>query len=76
MGATLLNGVKVGQNCLIGANALITEGKEFPNNSLIVGTPARAIRTIDERGVAALRLAAESYISRWPKYAAGFSAVD
>ena len=68
MGATLLNGVKIGKNCLIGANALITEGKEFADNSLIVGAPARAIRSIDAAGVVELRLAAESYTARWPKY--------
>jgi carbonic anhydrase/acetyltransferase-like protein (isoleucine patch superfamily) len=76
MGATLLNGVKIGKNCLIGANALVTEGKEFPDNSLIVVAPARAIRTIDEKGVVALRLAAESYGSRWPKYREGLQRVD
>src|SRR5881227_1263070 len=44
MGAIMLNGARIGGNCLVGAGALITEGKEFPDNSLIVGTPARAIR--------------------------------
>ena len=48
MGATILNGAKIGANCLVGANALVTEGKEFPDNSLIVGSPAKAIRTLDE----------------------------
>jgi carbonic anhydrase/acetyltransferase-like protein (isoleucine patch superfamily) len=70
MGATLLNGVKIGKNCLIGANALITEGKEFPDNSLIVGAPARAIRTLDAAGVAMLKAAAEVYVQRWPQYKA------
>ena len=49
MGAILLNGAKIGKNCLVGAGALVTEGKEFPDNSLIVGAPARAIRTLDEK---------------------------
>ena len=39
MGATLLNGARIGANCLVGANALVTEGKEFPDRSLIVGSP-------------------------------------
>src|SRR5712691_4911825 len=48
MGAIVLNGAKIGRHCLVGAGALITEGKEFPENSLIVGSPARAIRPVDE----------------------------
>ena len=48
MGAIVLNGAKIGRNCLVGAGALVTEGKEFPDNSLIVGSPAKAVRTLDE----------------------------
>src|SRR4030095_15738362 len=47
MVAILLNGVKIGKNSLVGAGALVTEGKVFPDNSLIVGAPARAIRSVD-----------------------------
>ena len=52
MGAVVLNGAKIGRGCLIGANALVTEGKEFSDNSLIVGSPARALRSLDERAAA------------------------
>jgi len=69
MGATILNGAKIGKNCLVGANALITEGKEFPDNSLIVGSPARAIRTLDDEAVAALKRSAEKYVSNWKRFA-------
>src|SRR5205823_12422731 len=48
MGAILLNGARIGENCLVGAGALITEGKSFPDKSLIVGAPARAVRSLDE----------------------------
>jgi carbonic anhydrase/acetyltransferase-like protein (isoleucine patch superfamily) len=48
MGATLLNGARIGRNCLVGANASVTEGKEFPDDSLIVGSPARLVRILDE----------------------------
>lgn len=68
MGATVLNGAKIGNNCLIGANALVTEGKEFPDNSLIVGSPARIVRTLDERAAAGLRLSAENYIRNWQRF--------
>src|SRR5919106_657882 len=49
MGATVLNGARIGANSLVGASALVTEGKTFPDGSLIVGAPARAIRTLDEK---------------------------
>src|SRR6201988_5506363 len=49
MGAIVLNGARIGRNCLVGAGALVTEGKEFADNSLIVGSPARAIRTLDDK---------------------------
>ncbi len=47
MGATILNEAVIGRNCIVGANALVTEGKVFPDNSLIVGSPARVVRTLD-----------------------------
>jgi carbonic anhydrase/acetyltransferase-like protein (isoleucine patch superfamily) len=70
MGATVLNGARIGRNCLIGANALVTEGKEFPDNSLIVGAPAKAIRTLDEAAVEKLKLSAENYAANWKRFAA------
>lgn len=69
MGATVLNGAKIGNNCLVGANALVTEGKEFPDNSLIVGSPAKAIRTLDEASIAKLKLSAENYVKNWKRFA-------
>ena len=41
MGSTLLNRSRIGENCLVGANTLVTEGKEFPDGSMILGAPAR-----------------------------------
>jgi carbonic anhydrase/acetyltransferase-like protein (isoleucine patch superfamily) len=71
MGAIMLNGARVGANCLVGAAALITEGKTFPDNSLIVGTPARAIRTLDEGAVKQIAAGADIYVRRWQQYAKG-----
>ena len=69
MGATVLNGAKIGRNCLVGANALVTEGKEFPDNSLIVGAPAKAIRTLDDDAIEGLRQSALRYIANWQRFA-------
>ena len=71
MGAVVLNGARIGRNCLVGAGAVVTEGKEFPDNSLIVGSPARALRTLDERMVAEIADGADVYVRRWQSYAKG-----
>jgi carbonic anhydrase/acetyltransferase-like protein (isoleucine patch superfamily) len=71
MGAIVLNGARIGRNCLVGAGALVTEGKEFADNSLIVGTPARVLRTLDEQAVNGLTAASDWYVKRWQQYAAG-----
>ncbi|NMM37888.1 MAG: gamma carbonic anhydrase family protein [Glaciimonas sp.] len=62
--AIILNGAKIGKNCLVGAGALVTEGKEFPDNSLIIGAPAKAVRSLSEQDVAQLQASAASYVAR------------
>jgi carbonic anhydrase/acetyltransferase-like protein (isoleucine patch superfamily) len=69
MGAVVLNGARIGKNCLVGAGAVVTEGKEFPDNSLIVGAPARALRTLDENAAQAITHGADIYVRRWQQYA-------
>jgi carbonic anhydrase/acetyltransferase-like protein (isoleucine patch superfamily) len=75
-GATLLNWARIGANCLVGAGALVTEGKEFPDNSLIVGAPAKAIRTLDAEAVERLRGTATHYVRNWQRYAKGLKRID
>jgi len=62
--AVVLNGARIGRNCLVGAGALVTEGKEFPDNSLILGSPAKAVRQLDEAAIARLRASADGYAAR------------
>lgn len=64
IGAIVLNGAKIGKNCLVGAGALVTEGKEFPDNSLIVGSPARVVRQLDDAAIARLRESARMYVEK------------
>lgn len=73
MGATLLNGVVVGRNCLIGANSLLTEGKAYPDNSLIIGAPARVVRELKEREIAQLRESAANYMANARRYMRGLA---
>ena len=71
MGATVLNGARIGRNCIVGANALVREGAEFPDGSLIVGMPAKAIRSLDSAGAADLQRLAEHYVGNARRFAAG-----
>ena len=75
MGAIVLNGAKIGRNCLVGAGALVTEGKEFADNSLIVGAPARVVRTLDDKAREAIARGADIYVRRWQQYARGLKRV-
>ena len=75
MGAVVLNGARIGKNCLVGAGAVVTEGKEFADNSLIVGAPARVLRTLDEKAAQAIARDADIYVQRWQQYANGLKRI-
>ena len=76
MGALLMNGVKIGKNSLVGAGAVVTEGKTFPDGSLIVGAPARVLRSVDEKIMKMIREGADIYVRRWKQYAKGLKRID
>jgi carbonic anhydrase/acetyltransferase-like protein (isoleucine patch superfamily) len=69
MGATVLNQAVIGDECVIGANALVTEGKVFEAGSLIVGSPARAMKTLDADKRAFLKASADHYIANAHRFA-------
>lgn len=75
MGAIILNGACIGRGCLVGANALITEGKQFPDHSLIMGSPARAVRTLEQEARAMILNGADIYVQRWQQYAKGLKRI-
>lgn len=70
MGARILNGALLEPECLVGAGALITEGKRFASGSLIVGSPARAVRLLTDEERQALRVSAAHYAEKAAHYAA------
>ena len=76
MGATVLNGAKIGKNCLIGANALITEGKEIPDNSLVMGSPGKVVRELDERAAQMLTGSALHYQENMRRFKKGLKPVN
>jgi carbonic anhydrase/acetyltransferase-like protein (isoleucine patch superfamily) len=71
MGATVLNGARIGENCLIGAGALVTEGKEIPAGSLVVGTPGKVVRQLDDAATAALLASARHYQANMRRFRDG-----
>lgn len=75
MGATILNGAKIGKNCLIGAGALITENKEIPDGSLVMGSPGKVMRQLDEAAIAGLTLSALHYQDNMRRFRSGLVAL-
>lgn len=71
MGAVILNGARIGKGCLIGACALITEGKEIPDGSLVMGSPGKIVRTLDDGARAKLLLSAAGYRANAARFRSG-----
>ena len=67
----MLNGAKIGRNCIIGAGSLITEGKEIPDNSLVMGSPGKVVKTLTDAQVAGLAQGALHYVQNWRRYQTG-----
>jgi carbonic anhydrase/acetyltransferase-like protein (isoleucine patch superfamily) len=63
MGSIVLNNAVIGDGSVVGAGALVTEGKVFPPNSLIIGSPAKAIKTLDTAMLEKIRKNAEAYVA-------------
>ena len=69
--AVVLNGAKIGNNCLVGAGALVTEGKEFPDGSMIIGSPAKAVKQLSPEQIEGLKSGAEHYVENANRYKTG-----
>lgn len=69
--AVVLNNARIGRNSIVGAGSVVTEGKEFPDNSLIIGAPAKVVRTLDEAATVKLCESALHYVENGRRYAKG-----
>ena len=69
IGAVVLNGAVIGRGCLIGAKALVPEGRVIPDGSLVLGSPGKVVRTLDEGARQALLAGAAHYVENWKRYA-------
>ena len=62
MGSIVMNGAKIGNDSIVGAGALVTQDKEFPDGMMILGSPARALRKLTPEEIARNRWNAEEYV--------------
>lgn len=75
IGAIVLNGAKIGKACIVGAGALVTEGKEFPDGSMIIGSPAKAVRELTPEQQQGLRWSAAHYIENAARFRSGLKQI-
>lgn len=71
MGVIILNGAQIGRERLIGAEALITVGKEIFDGSLVGGAPSEVVRELDASAREAHAASAENYVQNWQRFAGG-----
>jgi carbonic anhydrase/acetyltransferase-like protein (isoleucine patch superfamily) len=69
IGAVILNGAKIGKHCLVGAGALVTEGKEFPDGSMILGSPAKVVKTLEPEQMKKIEDISGRYVKNAQRYA-------
>ena len=66
--AVVLNGAKIGKHCIIGANSLIPEGKEIPDGSLVMGSPGKVVKTLNDQQKKMLELSAAHYVQNAKRF--------
>jgi carbonic anhydrase/acetyltransferase-like protein (isoleucine patch superfamily) len=75
MGSIVMNGARIGRGSVVGAGSVITEGKQFPDNSLIIGAPARVVRTLDPAQAVQMEQPAKSYQRNGPRFKNGLKKI-
>ncbi|MDX1403069.1 MAG: gamma carbonic anhydrase family protein [Woeseiaceae bacterium] len=70
IGSIVLNHAKVGRNCIVGANSLLTENKEFPDGVLILGSPAKVLRELTDEEIRYNAWSAEHYVENARRFSA------
>ena len=71
----VLNRSVIGKDCLVGAGSVVTEGKSFPDRSMILGSPAKVVRELSEENASRLAMSAESYVKRSQDYKANLKRI-
>lgn len=73
IGSVILNGTRIGRNCLIGAKTMIGEGKDIPDNSLVMGIPGKVVKTVTAEQAARIERGTLKYVQNWQRYSRGLS---
>ncbi|HEY4037262.1 MAG TPA: gamma carbonic anhydrase family protein [Burkholderiaceae bacterium] len=73
--AVILNGAVIGHSCLIGACSLITEGKQIADGSLVLGSPGKVVRRLEQADIERSRAAAQTYVARGRRYRAALKRI-
>jgi carbonic anhydrase/acetyltransferase-like protein (isoleucine patch superfamily) len=76
IGAIVLNGAKIGRGCIVGAGALVTEGKEFPDGSMVIGSPAKAVRQLTPEQQQGLLNSAQHYVENAARFRSGLKKIE
>lgn len=71
IGSIILDHVKVGKNCLIGANTFLPPGKEIPDNSVVFGSPGKVVREVTPEQAEGFTFSAENYVANWRRFRDG-----
>src|SRR5271155_1419369 len=75
MGSIVMNGARIGRGSIVGAGSVITEGKVFPEYSLIIGAPARVIRTLDPAQAEKAGGPARNYVANGTRFKKGLKKI-
>ncbi|MGE6488684.1 gamma carbonic anhydrase family protein [Paenisporosarcina sp. NPDC076898] len=68
MGSTILDHAEIGEECIIGANTLIPPGKKIPPRSLVVGSPGKVVRELNDKDFAIIQLSIDTYVQKGYDY--------
>jgi len=75
MGSIVMNGARIGAGCVVGAGSIVPEGKIFEPRSLVIGAPARVIRTLTQEQVAAMTHGAAFYVGNGQRFSNGLKKI-
>lgn len=75
IGSVILNRARIGKNCLVGAGSLVTEGKEFPDGSMILGRPAKVVRELSADEIINLQRIGQHYVDNARRFKSGLKKI-
>ena len=76
IGAIVLNRARIGRHCVVGAGALVTEGKEFPDYAMILGSPAKVVKTLTPEEAERFQHGAAHYVDNARRHRDGLRRID